>query len=58
VLLGAASKLRPLYQLMLARESGDWEAASGYARTLALTESEIAQAWWQSMQWARQVNSV
>jgi hypothetical protein len=24
VLLGGASRLRPLYQLLLARESGDW----------------------------------
>ncbi len=26
VLLGATSQLRPLYDLMLARESGDWAA--------------------------------
>jgi c-di-GMP phosphodiesterase len=32
VLLGTASSLRPLYQLMLARESGDWGATADCAR--------------------------
>jgi EAL and modified HD-GYP domain-containing signal transduction protein len=54
-LLGGASRLRPLYQLMLARESGDWENTGDLARQLHLTESEVAEAYWQAMQWARQV---
>ena len=36
VLLGGASRLRPLYQLMLAQESGEWEVAAGLANQLPL----------------------
>ena len=58
VLLGESSKLRPLYDLMLARESGNWEIASECSRQLRLSESDVAGAFWQAMQWARQLNSV
>lgn len=58
VLLGETSKLRPLYQLMLAQESGDWESAAERSRELGLNESEVAEAFWQAMQWARQITSV
>jgi len=58
VLLGAASSLRPLYQLMLGRESGDWEATADCARQLGLSDSEVAQAYWQALQWVRQMNAV
>jgi len=57
VLLGGNSRLRPLYQLMLARESGEWEVAAELGRELHLSESEVAECHWQAMQWARQVNS-
>jgi c-di-GMP-related signal transduction protein len=57
VLSGAASPLRPLYQLMLARESGEWQDTSHLTRSMRLSESEVAEVYWQAMQWARQVNS-
>jgi c-di-GMP-related signal transduction protein len=57
VLLGGASRLRPVYQLMLARESGEWQDTSELTRQLHLTESEIAEAYWQAMQWARLVSA-
>ena len=57
VLLGAPSKLRPLYDLMLARESGDWKTTADYSNKLSLSESEVAEAFWQAMQWARQISS-
>jgi c-di-GMP-related signal transduction protein len=57
VLLGGNGHLRPLYQLMLARESGEWQDIGNLARQLQLTESEIGQAYWQAMQWARMVSS-
>src|SRR6202022_2577157 len=53
VLLGGTSYLRPLYQLMLAQESGDWQNTSELAKSLKLTESEVAEVYWQAMQWAR-----
>jgi c-di-GMP-related signal transduction protein len=57
VLLGGPSKLKPLYQLMLTRESGDWKGTADYASRLGLSESDVAQAYWQAMQWTRQVNA-
>jgi EAL and modified HD-GYP domain-containing signal transduction protein len=56
-LSGAASPLRPLYQLMLARESGEWQDTSHLTRSMRLTESEVAEVYWQAMQWARQMNA-
>ena len=58
VLLGGASRLRPLYQLMLARESGEWQQAAELAKQLPLKDEEVADLYWQAMQWARQVTSV
>jgi c-di-GMP-related signal transduction protein len=57
ILLGGDSKLRPVYQLMLARESGDWKSTADCARQLGLNESEVAEAYWQAMQWVRQINA-
>lgn len=57
VLLGGGGQLRPLYDLMLARESGDWVAMGSCARQLGLSESDVAQAYWEAMQWARKINA-
>jgi hypothetical protein len=51
VLLGGASRLRPFYQLMLAQESGEGKTASELAAQLQLAESEVAERYWQAMQW-------
>jgi c-di-GMP-related signal transduction protein len=57
VLLGGASRLRLFYQLMLAQESGEWKNAADLTTQLHLTESDVAEAHWQAMQWAREVSS-
>jgi len=57
VLLGGASRLRPVYQLMLAQESGEWQHAAELAPQLHLTESEVAETYWQAMQWVRQLDA-
>lgn len=57
VLLGGASQLRPLYQLMLAQESGEWEQAAELSRQLHIPEAEVAEAYAQALFWARGVNS-
>ena len=57
VLQGGASRLRPFYQLMLAQESGEWKTASELTSQLHLSESEVAECYWQAMQWARQVSA-
>ena len=54
VLLGEKSKLRPLYQLMLAHESGEWQQASDLARELKLQDEQVASTWFQSLQWAQE----
>jgi len=57
VLLGATSRLRPFYQLMLAQESGEWTAVKELTTQLHLGEADVSAAYWQAMQWARQVSS-
>lgn len=57
VLLGSASRLRPLYQLMLAHESGEWAKAAELARQLSLRPEETGKAYWDAMQWAKEVSS-
>ncbi len=56
VLLGGAGRLLPFYQLMLAQEAGQWESARELAGQLHLVESEVAERYWEAMQWARQVS--
>ncbi|HSZ64511.1 MAG TPA: HDOD domain-containing protein [Terriglobales bacterium] len=53
VLLGQNSTLRPLYQLMLAQESGEWEQSSKLAKELKLSDEEVASTWFQALQWAQ-----
>jgi c-di-GMP-related signal transduction protein len=57
VLLRGNTHLRPLYQLMLAQESGDWQPSAELAKSLNLQESEVAAVYWEAMQWARQMTS-
>lgn len=55
VLLGQASLLSPVYQLMLAQEGGDWQSVTNANAQLLLPESFIAECHWKAMQWAREV---
>jgi c-di-GMP-related signal transduction protein len=55
VLLGGSGRLRPFYQLMLAQESGEWQAVTELSSQLRLGENDVADAYWQAMQWGRQV---
>ena len=56
-LLGGVSPLRPFYQLMLARESGEWKAVSELTSQLHLSDSDVADSYWEAMEWARQVSA-
>jgi EAL and modified HD-GYP domain-containing signal transduction protein len=56
ILLGGPSRLRTFYQLMLAQESGEWQASSELARQLHLKESEVAEKYWEAVSWAQQVS--
>lgn len=53
VLLGQKSTLRPLYQLMLAQESGEWAQSSKLAKELKLSDEEVSSTWFQALQWAQ-----
>jgi c-di-GMP-related signal transduction protein len=57
VLLGKPSALRPVYQLMLAQESGEWEAAAALSAQFRLDSEEVAGYYWRAQQWAREVSS-
>lgn len=56
VLLGQPSVLRPVFQLMLAHESGEWEAAAALSAGLRLDADEVAACYWQAQQWARELS--
>jgi c-di-GMP-related signal transduction protein len=55
VLLGSESRLRKLYQLMLAQESGEWQASTELGRQLNVSDEEVAAKYWEAVQWAQQV---
>ena len=57
VLLGQPSALRPVFQLMLAHESGEWQAAAALSEALHLDPEEVASFYWQAQQWAREVSA-
>jgi hypothetical protein len=42
---------------MLAQEAGEWKTASELTSQLQLSESDVAEFYWQAMQWARQVSA-
>jgi EAL and modified HD-GYP domain-containing signal transduction protein len=56
-LLRQNSSLQPLYQLMLAQESGEWSQSSELAKQLKLSDEEVASTWWQALQWAQEATS-
>jgi len=49
VLLGQASVLRPVFQLMLAQESGEWEAAAALSEGLRLDADNVAACYWHDL---------
>jgi c-di-GMP-related signal transduction protein len=57
VLLGQPSPLRPVFQLILAHESGEWEAARSLAEGASLDPDTAGGYYWQAQQWAREVTS-
>jgi EAL and modified HD-GYP domain-containing signal transduction protein len=57
VLLGQPGILRPMFQLTLAQESGEWESARELSRTMHLDPEEVVGLYWQAQQWARQVST-
>jgi EAL and modified HD-GYP domain-containing signal transduction protein len=56
-LLGDAGALRPVYLLLLALELGDWQEVKKQAQQLSLPESELAEHYWEAMEWAREISA-
>jgi c-di-GMP-related signal transduction protein len=54
-LLGMPSRLLPLYKLVLAQESADWERCNQLAAQLHVAENDVAQAYLQALKWARDI---
>jgi c-di-GMP-related signal transduction protein len=57
VLRAEPSVLRPIYQLMLAHESGEWQEARALCDKMHLDPDAIATSYWQAQHWAREVSS-
>jgi hypothetical protein len=56
VLLGQPRALRPVFQLIKAHESGEWEAAASLSRSLQLDPEQVAGCYWQAPGWARELS--
>ena len=56
VLRGEPGLLRPIYQLMLAQESGEWETARGICDSPPIDRDVVASSYWQAQQWVREVS--
>jgi EAL and modified HD-GYP domain-containing signal transduction protein len=57
VLRAQPSLLRPIYQLMLVQESGEWKEARVICDEMNLDYEVVATSYWQAQQWAREVSS-
>jgi hypothetical protein len=54
---GNKGSLSPVYDLMVAREAGDWEAVTAQARKLNLSLLFVNRAYNEAMSWAHQMTS-
>jgi c-di-GMP-related signal transduction protein len=57
VILGHPSHLRTIYRLMLAQESGEWDAVEELCKLLHLTSGESADAYWKAVEWSREITA-
>jgi EAL and modified HD-GYP domain-containing signal transduction protein len=57
VLMGEKSSLQPLFQLMLAQESGNWAVSTQLSKQLKLPDEDVATHWWEALQWAQEATS-
>jgi len=55
-LLSQPNRLRPLYQLILAQESGEWVQVGELVQGMGLKEERVAELWWQAVNWAQEIS--
>ncbi len=58
VLLGQPSSLSPVFQLMLAHESGAWGEAVRLSQGLGLDPEAVATDYWAAQKWARELSRI
>ena len=56
-LQGHPGRLSAFYQLMVAQESGQWQAVSELSQQLHLEEATVAETYWEAVHWAQQVTA-
>lgn len=54
---GRETQLTPIHDLMLAREAGEWEAVTAFAKKLNLSLPFVNRAYTEAMSWAREMTS-
>jgi c-di-GMP-related signal transduction protein len=54
---GNKTPLSPIYELMVARESGDWERVATLGKSLNLSLYFIAESYNEAMRWAHHITS-
>jgi EAL and modified HD-GYP domain-containing signal transduction protein len=54
---GRKSQLTPIYDLMLAREAGEWDAVTDFTKKLNLSLAFVNRAYTEAMRWARAMTS-
>jgi c-di-GMP-related signal transduction protein len=57
VLLGKESSLTPVFELMRAQESGNWERVNALATQFKLSPTFVMEAHWEAMRWAHTMTS-
>jgi len=55
VLSSQPSSLRPLYQLVLAQESGEWDQCAQLTQQLHVSPEKVSAAWWEAVDWAQHI---
>ena len=55
--IGHESPLTPIYQLMLAREAGEWEEVTALAKRLNVSLPFVNRAYTEAMAWARDMTA-
>jgi EAL and modified HD-GYP domain-containing signal transduction protein len=57
-LLSRPSPLREIFRLMLAQDSGEWDAAIELAGHMRLDPRQVSDAQWEAIEWAQEVNQI
>jgi EAL and modified HD-GYP domain-containing signal transduction protein len=55
---GGKTSLSPIYDLMVAREAGDWEAVTKLGKQLDLSLFHVNKTYNEAMRWAHEITSV